>query len=196
MSFVWNAKSRTDAGKGASRRLRHAGLVPGIIYGADKAAISVTFDHNELNHHLDAGNAVYNSRIQVNVEGGASEEVVIKDIQRHPFESRIMHIDLQRIDENRKIIKRVPISFEGSAVAPGVKSGALMTFFAVDIEVRCLPKDLPEVITIDVSGMMPETSIRMSDLVLPEGVEITALLHGSANYDQSLVGVGKTRAAK
>jgi large subunit ribosomal protein L25 len=188
---IWEAQSRTDEGKGASRRLRHAGLVPAIIYGADKAPLSVTLNHNFLIHALD-DDAVYNSPITI--KGLAEEEVVvIKDLQRHPAKPQIMHVDLQRLDNARMIYKRIPLSFTGSDVAPGVKAGGVMTFFQVDVEVRCLPANLPSVIEVDVSKMDENTRIRLSDLVLPEGVQATALLHGNSDYDQAVAGLGKSK---
>jgi large subunit ribosomal protein L25 len=188
---IWEAKARTDEGKGASRRLRHAGLVPAIIYGADKAPLSVTLNHNFLIHALD-DDAVYNSPITVKGLGD-DEVVVIKDLQRHPAKPQIMHVDLQRLDNARMIYKRIPLNFTGSDVAPGVKSGGVMTFFQVDVEVRCLPANLPSVIEVDVSKMDENTRIRLSDLVLPEGVQATALLHGNSDYDQAVVGLGKSK---
>jgi large subunit ribosomal protein L25 len=188
---IWEAQSRTDEGKGASRRLRHAGLVPAIIYGADKAPLSITLNHNFLVHALD-DDAVYNSPITV--KGLAEDEVVvIKDLQRHPAKPQIMHVDLQRLDNARMIYKRIPLTFTGSDIAPGVKLGGVMTFFQVDVEVRCLPASLPSVIEVDVSKMEENTRIRLSDLVLPEGVQATALLHGNSDYDQAVVGLGKSK---
>jgi len=188
---IWEAQSRTDEGKGASRRLRHAGLVPAIIYGADKAPLSVTLNHNFLIHALD-DDAVYNSPITI--KGLAEDEVVvIKDLQRHPAKPQVMHVDLQRLDNARMIYKRIPLNFSGADIAPGVKAGGVMTFFQVDVEVRCLPASLPSVIEVDVSTMTENTRIRLSDLVLPAGVQATALLHGNSDYDQAVVGLGKSK---
>ncbi len=188
---IWEAEARTDEGKGASRRLRHAGLVPAIIYGADKAPLSVTLNHNFLIHALD-DDAVYNSPITVKGLGD-DEVVVIKALQRHPAKPQVMHVDLQRLDNARMIYKRIPLNFTGSDIAPGVKAGGVMTFFQVDVEVRCLPASLPSVIQVDVSKMEENTRVRLSDLVLPEGVQATALLHGNSDYDQAVVGLGKSK---
>jgi large subunit ribosomal protein L25 len=166
-------------------------LVPAIIYGADKAPLSVTLNHNFLIHALD-DDAVYNSPITI--KGLAEDEVVvIKDLQRHPAKPQVMHVDLQRLDNARMIYKRIPLSFTGSDVAPGVKAGGVMTFFQVDVEVRCLPESLPSVINVDVSKMEENTRVRLSDLVLPAGVQATALLHGNSDYDQAVVGLGKSK---
>jgi large subunit ribosomal protein L25 len=188
---VWEVQSRTDEGKGASRRLRHAGKVPAIIYGADKAPTSVVIDHNFLVHAFD-DEAVFNSPITL--KGlGEEETVVIKAVQRHPAKPIIMHLDLQRLDANRKIYKRIPLNFIGAEIAPGVKAGGVMTYFQVDVEVRCLPSNLPSSIDVDVSTMGENTRLRLSDLSLPEGVEVTALLHGNSDYDQAVVGLGKSK---
>jgi large subunit ribosomal protein L25 len=188
---IWEAQARSDEGKGASRRLRHAGLVPAIIYGADKAPASVTLNHNFLVHAFE-DDAVFNSPITV--KGLADEEVVvIKAVQRHPAKPQILHVDLQRLDNARMIYKRIPLNFMGADIAPGVKAGGVMTFFQVDVEVRCLPANLPSVIDVDVSKMDENTRIRLSDLALPEGVQATALLHGNSDYDQAVVGLGKSK---
>jgi large subunit ribosomal protein L25 len=188
---VWEAQPRSDEGKGASRRLRHAGLVPAVIYGADQAPVSINLNHNFLVHAFE-DDSIFNSPITV--KGLASDEtVVIKDVQRHPAKAQILHVDLQRLDNNRMIYKRIPLSFVGADIAPGVKIGGVMTFFQVDVEVRCLPKDLPSVIEVDVSKMEENSRIRLSDLVLPAGVQVTALLHGNSDYDQAVVGVGKSK---
>lgn len=188
---TWEAQQRSDEGKGASRRLRHAGKVPAIIYGAGKAPLSIVIDHNFLFHAFE-DESVFNSPITI--KGLAADEmVVIKDVQRHPAKPIIMHLDLQRLDDARKIYKRIPLKFNGAEVAPGVKAGGVMTYFQVDVEVRCLPQSLPSVIQVDVSKMEENTRFRLSDLVLPEGVEVTALLHNNSDYDQAVVGLGKSK---
>ncbi len=188
---VWEVQPRSDEGKGASRRLRHTGKVPAIIYGGGKSPISTVIDHNFLIHAFD-DESIFNSPITL--KGLAEDEVVvIKDVQRHPAKPIIMHVDLQRLDAARKLYKRIPLHFIGADIAPGVKAGGVMTFFQVDVEVRCLPQHLPSSIDVDVSTMGENTRLRLSDLVLPEGVEVTALLHGSADYDQAVVGLGKSK---
>jgi large subunit ribosomal protein L25 len=192
MSQVWTAQARSTEGKGASRRLRQMGKVPGIIYGADKDAVSVTFEASFVKKMLE-NNEVYNKVLTVDVVGGSQERVIIKDMQRHPARSDVMHIDLQRVLDDSRVTKRIPLNFIGTTVAPGVKLGGLMTFFQKTVEVRCHAKNLPTVIDIDVSKMESGQSLRLSDLVMPEGVEVVALLHGSSDYDQAVVGIGKVR---
>ncbi len=192
---VWKVQKRTDEGKGASRRLRRQGKVPGVIYGADKDAVLITIDSNFIEHTIEDPR-VYNTIITIEVEGGDNETAVLKEVQRHQVNGRVTHVDFQRIDENRKIKKRVPLRFVGQDVAPGVKMGGFMTFFLSSVEIRCYPKDLPTEIVVDVSDMMPATTKRLSDLDLPEGVELTALLHGKPEYDQAVVAVSKPKIKK
>ncbi|UQB42768.1 50S ribosomal protein L25/general stress protein Ctc [Thiomicrospira microaerophila] len=192
MSEVWTAEARGAEGKGASRRLRHAGKVPGIIYGANKDAISVTFDANFVKKALVNIDA-YNSVLTVDVKGGDQERVVIKDMQRHPARADVMHLDLQRVNDDSRITKHVPIKFVGAAKAPGVKLGGMMTFFQKTVELRCAAKDLPKAVEIDVSAMEAGENLRLSDLKMPEGVQVVALLHGNSDYDQAVVGIGKVR---
>lgn len=192
---VWKVQKRTDEGKGASRRLRRQGKVPGVIYGADKDAVLITIDSNFIEHTIEDAR-VYNTIITIEVEGGDKETAVLKEVQRHQVNGRVTHVDFQRIDENRKIKKRVPLRFEGQSQAPGVKMGGFMTFFLSSVEIRCYPKDLPTEIVVDVSDMMPGTTKRLSDIPLPEGVELTALLHGKPEYDQAVVAVSKPKIKK
>lgn len=192
MSEVWTAEVRSTEGKGASRRLRHAGKVPAIIYGSEKEAVSVTFEGNFVKKAL-VDIDVYNTVLTVDVKGGSKEKVIIKDMQRHPARADVMHLDLQRVTDKSRVTKRVPIKFTGAAKAPGVKLGGLMTFFQKTVEIRCAAKDLPKAIEIDVSTMEAGANLRLSDLQLPKGVEVVALLHGNSDYDQAVVGIGKVR---
>ncbi|WFE67975.1 50S ribosomal protein L25/general stress protein Ctc [Thiomicrospira sp. R3] len=192
MSEVWTAEVRGAEGKGASRRLRHAGKIPAIIYGAEKDAISVTFDGNFVKKALVNIDA-YNTVLTVDVEGGKQERVVIKDMQRHPARENVMHLDLQRVTDDSRITKYIPIKFVGAAKAPGVKLGGIMTYFQKTVEVRCAAASLPKAIEIDVSTMEAGENLRLSDLTMPEGVQVVALLHGNSDYDQAVVGIDKVR---
>jgi len=190
MSQVWTAELRTEEGKGASRRLRHAGKIPAIIYGSGDAK-PIALESNKVEHALmddDMLNTV------LTIEGAGDKEVcVIKDIQRHPATGFISHIDFQRAADDAFVTKRVPLRFVGTDVAPGVKMGGLMSFMQQTVEVRCLTKDLPTKIDVDVSNLGESSNIRLSELPMPEGVTLTALTHGSAGYDQAVVGIGKIR---
>jgi len=175
-TFVINATARSDQGKGASRRLRHANKVPGIVYGASFEPASITIEHNELMHMLEH-ESFYTSILDLDIDG-KKEQVVLRDLQRHHFKPRIMHLDLQRISAKEKISMRIPLHFVGGEISPAVKlSGALISHLEVDVEVRCLPKDLPEFIEVDLSKIEVNQTVNLSDLKLSENVEITALSH-------------------
>lgn len=190
MSDVWTAEVRLAEGRGASRRLRQAGQVPGIIYGADKDTVSVSFKGSFIKKAL-TNIDLYNTILEVDVKGGKKEKVIIKDLQRHPARSDVTHIDMQRVTPKSVVIKRVPIKFVGAAKSPGVKMGGIMTYFQRTVEVRCMAKDLPTAVEIDVSAMKSGESMRLSNLELPKGVEVFALLHGNTDYDQAVVGLTK-----
>jgi len=192
MGQNWTAEIRSEEGKGASRRLRRTGQVPAIIYGADKDAVSVAFAGNFVKHAFENAD-VFNTVLTIDVNGGETETCVVKDIQRHPATGDVSHIDLQRASDSNVITKDVPFNFVGKASAPGVKMGGMMTILQPTVEIRCLAKDLPTVITVDVSKMEAGASLRLSELALPEGVVITALTHGNTDYDQSVVNITKPK---
>ena len=171
------AEIREDQGKGASRRLRHQGLVPAIIYGAGRPPRALTFDHNKVIQQLD-NESFYSSVLNIKV-GEKSQAAILKDVQRHPSKAQIMHMDFQRIVEDEEIKMLVPIHFLGEDVAPGVKVGGGKVMHLVnEIEIVCLPRHLPEYIDIDVSELELDEMLMMSDLKLPEGVSIPALAQG------------------
>lgn len=201
--FEVQAELRTDEGKGASRRLRHAGKVPAIVYGAEEAPVSLALDHNQFIRHL-AEEAFYAHILTLNVDG-KKQKVVLKDLQRHPAsDMKIMHADFLRIDAKHAMTMTIPLHFVGEDVAPGVKAGGLVAHLMTDVEVSCLPKDLPEYIEVDVSALEMDASIHLSELVMPKGVSLTALSHGQEEhleegersaYDQSVVNIHAPRAA-
>ncbi|MEA3405066.1 MAG: 50S ribosomal protein L25/general stress protein Ctc [Pseudomonadota bacterium] len=194
MSQTWTAEIRTEEGKGASRRLRHAGKVPAIIYGAGKDAVSISFTDKLIRHGFEDVN-MFNSVLTIDVQGGESEQCIVKDMQRHPATGAVSHIDLQRVNDTVFITKKVPFTFEGKSTSPGVKAGGMMTMLQSTVEIRCLAKNLPTALTVDVSEMEAGTSMRLSELKLPEGVVITALTHGNTDYDQAVVTIGKAKRA-
>lgn len=177
--FELEATLRTDIGKGASRRLRHAGLVPVVIYGgAGKEPMSLTISHNELLKHL-AHEAFYSHVLVIRIEGHGVESAVLKDVQRHPSRPVVLHIDLQRVSDTQKLHMHVPLHFINGDVAPGVKQGGgSITHQLVEVEVSCLPKDLPEFIEVDLGGMQVDDVLHLSDIKCPAGVELLALSHG------------------
>jgi len=187
----WTANIRTEEGKGASRRLRHANKVPAVIYGAGKDAVSISLADNFVKKQFE-DDAVFNTVLNIDVDGGNTEACVVKDVQRHPATGAVFHIDFQRAADNT-LVKKIPLSFSGSEVSPGVKAGGLISYLQSTVEVSCTAKNLPTAITVDVSAMEAGTSMRLSQLVLPEGVKVTALAHGNSDYDQSVVNIGKAK---
>jgi large subunit ribosomal protein L25 len=174
--FELVAEKREDVGKGASRRLRHAGKLPGIVYGTDKEATMLTFAHNEVMHQLE--NEAFYSKILTLKIGKDSEKVVLKDLQRHPYKIQLMHIDLLRINENEALTMRVPLHFMNEDKAVGVKEGGVVSHLLTELDIVCLPKDLPEYIEVDMAEVALDETVHLSHLVLPEGVQLHSLLHG------------------
>lgn len=193
VNFQLNAELRADMGKGASRRLRRAGKVPGIMYGGKGAPSALAFLHKEVMKNLE-NEAFYSHILTVNVDGKA-EKAVLKDLQRHPFKPVIMHLDLQRVTATDKISVHVPLHFMGEDVAPGVKlRGGIVNHLMKHVDVTCLAKDLPEYIEVDVSGLDAGESIHLSELKLPAGVEIPGLV-AESEHDLPVVAVVLPRAA-
>jgi large subunit ribosomal protein L25 len=174
MKIEVKATKRAAQGTGASRRLRNAGRVPGILYGGETNPQSIEIDHNELYQHLRK-ETFYSSVLTLSVEG-AEEMCLLRDVQRHPFRPLILHVDFQRIDATHRIHQKVPLHFVNADIAPGVKiEGGMVQHVMNELDVRCLPKDLPSFIEIDLSTLEASHSLHVSELKLPEGVE--AVLH-------------------
>ncbi|MCW8902087.1 50S ribosomal protein L25/general stress protein Ctc [Sedimenticola sp.] len=171
--FVVNAQLRTDTGKGASRRLRHAGLVPGIVYGAHQDPAMISMVHSDLIQRLDQ-EAFYSHILTLKIDG-KSEQVILKDLQRHPARPFIMHADFLRVSAKEKLKTHVPLHFVGEDVAPGVKAGGVVSHLLTEVEVSCLPGDLPEYIEVNVSGLEVGDAVMLSEVALPKGVELPAL---------------------
>jgi large subunit ribosomal protein L25 len=181
------AEQRDDQGKGASRRLRHQGKVPAIIYGAGRPPRNLSFDHNKVLKELE-NEAFYSSILNIKV-GDKSQAAVVKDIQRHPAKQQILHMDFQRIVEDEKIRMNVPLHFVGEEIAPGVKQGGgSVSHLMTDVEISCLPKDLPEFLEIDISALELNEMLHMSDIKLPDGVEIPTLAQGE-EQDNAIVSI-------
>jgi large subunit ribosomal protein L25 len=171
------AEIREDQGKGASRRLRHQKKVPAIIYGAGRPPRPLAFDHNKVLQQLE-NESFYSSILNIKV-GEKSQAAILKDMQRHPAKNQIMHMDFQRIVEDEEIRMNVPLHFIGEDVAPGVKvGGGKVMHLMTDVEIVCLPRYLPEFINVDVSELELDVMLSLSDLELPEGVEMPALAQG------------------
>ncbi len=190
ISFELAAEARNDEGKGASRRLRHAGRVPAILYGGKAEPRSLSFNHEKLLTLIE-NEKFYSTIVGVNV-GGKVEPVVVKDLQMHPAKNQVLHLDLQRVLDDEKIRLRLPIHFKGESVSPGVKTqGGIASHRLADIEVQCLAKDLPEEIVLDLSQMQLNESKYVSDIPLPEGVVATLVVQGK---DQVVVSIHSPRA--
>ena len=193
-NFVINARSREDTGKGASRRLRRqSGEVPAIIYGGKKHAEKISILHKDITKALE-NEAVYSSIISLSIDGKA-EDTIIKDIQRHPAKQVILHLDFLRVSKTTKLQTRVPLNFLNEDICIGVKmSGGLIAHTMTDIEVSCLPKDLPESIDVDMEQIDIGQIVHLSDIKMPSGVESVSLSQG-AEYDLTVATVNKQKAA-
>ncbi len=179
ISFEIGADFRETQGKGASRRLRHKGKVPAILYGGNKEPRNLTLDHQNLMTLVD-NEKFYSSIINLKV-GEQKQAAIVKDLQMHPARNAIVHVDLQRVLEDEPIRLHIPLHFKGEAIAPGVKTqGGVVSHRIADVEVKCLPKDLPEFIEVDLSQMSMNESKHLSDLPLPAGVTIPAIAKGDA----------------
>ena len=176
MKFV--AFERAKQGTGASRRLRVTGRTPGIVYGGNTETTLIELDHNALWHALKK-EAFHASVLDMEL-GGKEHKVLLRDVQMHPFKQLVLHIDFQRVDENTKLHMKVPLHFSGDELSPAVKTdGCIANHVVTEIDVLCLPKDLPEFVAVDLSGLKKGKSLHLADIVLPKGV--TAVTHGKNN---------------
>ena len=183
------AQLRTDQGKGASRRLRRNGLVPAIMYGAEKKPVSLSVSQNELLKHLE-NEAFYSQILTINIDG-QSERVILKDLQRHPYRPLVMHLDLQRVSESQKLQMRVPLHFINAEKCKGVKQGGgVISHHMSEVEISCLPKNLPEFIQVDLENVQLNEILHLSDLVPPAGVELLG------QSEQAIISVHLARGEK
>ena len=193
--FILQAKSREDTGKGASRRLRRlAGEVPAIVYGGKKNPTKIALTHKDVAKALE-NEALFSSIISLDIEG-ASEDVIIKDIQRHPARKIVLHMDFFRVSKTTVLQTKVPLHFINEDTCPGVKlGGGIVAHTMTDIEIQCLPKNLPEFIEVDMAEVDLGDIVHISDIVLPEGVESVALNLG-ADHDLSVATINKPKAVE
>jgi large subunit ribosomal protein L25 len=174
-TIEFTAFPRQGEGRGASRRLRRGGKAPGIVYGAGVDPTPIELDHNALIHALK--NEAFHSSILSMKLDGKPQKVLLRDVQMHPFRAEVLHVDFQRIDEARKIHMKVPLHYVNEALSPAVKlGGAIISHVANDLDVSCLPKDLPEFIEVDLSTLEAGKSVHVSEIRLPAGV--VAVTHG------------------
>jgi len=192
-TFIVNAQSRSDMGKGASRRLRHDGVVPGIIYGGDSEPKMIAVVHTELEKHLEH-ESFYSHILTLSLDG-VEEKVVLKDLQRHPSRPFVQHVDFLRITAETKIRMTVPLHFANDDVSPGVKRGGTATYYLTSVEVECKPGDLPEFIGVDLADLDVGHTLHLTDLNLPESVEFPALAKGD-QHNYAVVAILAGRSAK
>ena len=175
-NITLNVEPRSDSGKGASRRLRHKGLVPAIVYGGKFDPVQISVDHNVFIHELDK-ETIYTQVVDLKM-GDKTQEVILRDLQRHPYKNKIMHADFFRIDKNTPIKVVVPVHVLNAEECVGVKmDGGMMTQLVTEIEIIALPKDLPEYLEIDALELHLGDILHLTDIQLPEGVEIVALTY-------------------
>ncbi|MCG7535378.1 MULTISPECIES: 50S ribosomal protein L25/general stress protein Ctc [Pseudoalteromonas] len=182
--YVLNAEVRETLGTGASRRLRRADKVPAILYGAGKDAVSLTLDHNKV-IQMQEDEGFYTHILTLNI-GGESVEAILKDIQRHPYKPKVTHLDFQRVDASQKLHTKVPVHFLNEAAA--TKGGNTVAHHVTEIEITCLPAQLPEFVEVDVAAIEVGATVHLSDITLPAGVVSVELAKG-ADHDQAVVTV-------
>ena len=191
MSIEINAAKRDAKGTGASRRLRHAGTVPGVVYGGGKEAFPLEINHKEL--FLQFRHEAFHASILTLILDGKKESVLLRDFQMHPVRNTIQHIDFQRVSATEKIHVKVRFHFINAEIAPGVKiGGGIVAHIQTEADVSCLAKDLPEFIEVDVSGLEVGQSVHLSEIKLPKGVEFVQLAHDN---DAAVAAIAKTRGS-
>ncbi len=188
--FEFVAESRNLAGKNAARAARRNGGVPAVVYGGEAEPKSIVLGHNDVLKHL-SHEAVYSHVLDLKVDGKA-EKVVLKGVQRHPAKPQVLHMDFMRVDETHALRVHVPLHFINENSCVGVKAGGVVTHGMVDIEVSCLPSALPEFIEVDLTALDIGSSLHLTDIVLPEGVEIPVLAQGG-DHDHVVAQVMKTK---
>ena len=185
--FNLDASVRTDLGKGASRRLRREDKLPGIIYGGEEAPVSITLEHNKVNNAADF-EAFYSHVLTLNVDGKAVE-VLVKDMQRHAFKPRILHVDFQRVIAGQELHTNVPLHFINEDKSAAIKAGGIAEHHVNEIEITCLPKDLPEFIEVDIANVEMDSTLHLSDLTLPAGITSVELGKDDETHDLAVVTV-------
>ena len=199
--FILQASVRNDLGKGASRRLRRANQqVPAVVYGGEKGAQSISVEKTAFYKAIE-DEAFFSSVIKLVIDG-KEEQVVVRDLQRHPFKPLLTHADFLRVDAKHEMTMTVPLHFIGEEKAAGVKAGGVVSHVMTEVEIACLPADLPEFIEVDISKLELDHAIHLSELVLPKGVSLPALSHGQEEhleegersaYDQAVVNIHMPR---
>ena len=188
--FEFDAVSRAKAGTGSAKAIRRNGNVPAVVYGGSSEPELIELNHNEVEKRL-ANEAVYSHVLQLNV-GGKVQNAILKDMQRHPAKDTIIHMDFMRINMDEKIKVHVPLHFINEETSVGVKAGGVVTHSMVEVEVSCLPGDLPEYIEVDLVSVDIGGSVHLAEISAPKGVEILALTHGD-DHNLPVAQIVKTR---
>ncbi len=174
MKIEFTAFPRNGNGTGPSRRMRRTGKVPGVVYGAGKDSQMIELDHNALARHLKM-ESFHASILDMNLDGGR-ERVLLRNVQMHPWKAEVLHIDFQRIAADRKIHMKVPLHFVHAEICPGAKEGGVVNHVMNDLDIQCLPDDLPEFVEVDLAQLNLGDSIHVAELALPKGVELVPRL--------------------
>jgi len=192
IEFTLEAQTRQDVGKGASRRLRREKKVPAVVYGGDKEAVSLTLSHDEVYRKLQF-EAFFSHILTLNIDGKDKQQAILRDIQRHPFKPRIAHMDFLRVQADREIQIRVPLHFINEEECVGVRmNGGEVSHLETEVEILCLPRDLPEYLEVDIANLDVGDTLHLSELTLPQGVQFVDLIHGD-EYDRAVVSVHMPR---
>jgi len=194
-TFKINAELRDDKGKGASRRLRRENKVPCIIYGSGKEPRSISIEHHKVLRYIE-DESFFTSILELKAEGGKRQSVVVRDMQRHPAKPVIMHMDFQRVDDDVEISMNIPLHFLNEEESEAAKtSGIIVAHQITEVEISCLPKNLPEFISVDLAEFNEGDIIRLSNLTLPEGVTLNAFTHGDVeDHDEVVVSTTHVQA--
>lgn len=190
------ARIRARAGTNRVRRLRREGDVPAVLYGAGKPALSIAINHNLLFHQLERPE-FHSAIITINTDG-EKEQAILRTVQRHPYKSNVLHADFQRIEASRQLVMSVPLNFLGEEECRGVKEdGGVLTRMMYEVEISCLPKDLPESLSLNVADLGMNDSLHLSDIALPEGVIIPTLAHDDTHeHDHAVIAVVPPKIAE
>ena len=194
MSIELNAELRTDTGKGASRRLRHANKIPAILYGAGKDPENLALAQKDVQYELQH-EAFFTQVLELNI-GGKKQDVLLRDLQHHPYKQDILHMDFQRVEAKKEMHVNVPLHFINEDIAPGVKTeGGAVSHVMSEVEVVCLPKNIPEFIDVDLSELHLGEIVHLSDLKMPAGVEVFALKQGE-EHDSAVASIHTRKVAE
>lgn len=195
MEFILNASQRSSKGSSAAKAARRDNVVPGIIYGSDIESINITVQKNELAKNM-SNEAFYSQILSIQLDDGTEQKVILKDVQRHPYKKEILHLDFLQVNENKEIKVTVPFHFINEDKAPGVKiGGGLVSHLVNEIEIVCLPKDIPEYIEVDLANLELDHSIHLKEINLPANIKSSLLIQSEEN-DMAIAVIHKAKEIK